>query len=193
MLNCYNTILMIWSTPPHTVELVESLAKEQGSLRYSGLINELLLQSGIEFEPVKYTLPAASQARVARLVQPVVTLGKDGSLIHPGDGLYVVNMRAFRRKEVSDEGRQTMIEAHALAEKLALTRGIFGEASRKSAELTLAQRIWPHFVSEYSLERLSHLEVLKDEAGRATDLSVKQKELVVGGLDQAIESLARFQ
>lgn len=166
---------MIWSQEAHSVKETKRLLRTMKLLRESGLVNDWLQAAGIDFEPVHYVAASLKdENKVAKkLVTPYATINEDGYLI--GESAFSIASWATVMKHFSNEVKQQFVEAHAIAERTALTRGLFTPSGRKVAEQLIAGAVPETFRDYYIQERLGYLHILQGEVERHDDLRQLEK------------------
>ncbi len=138
-----------------------------------------------DFEPVRFAVARS----VGKNVVPFVHLNHDGYLT--GDSFYLVYSAARKEPHYAPQTRTALHEAHALAERTALTRGIYTYNGRESSETLVAEGIPRHFRGFYVHERLGYLAVLEHEVQQSDELNRAERATLEQELDRTIDQLPK--
>ena len=182
---------MIWSIEESQVLEAQNRVEKAGLLEESNLAHEWLANSPNPvkaLEPVQYV---AAPYGAGKLITPFATLNQDGFL--EGDhAFFSIASAISREKHVSAAYKSGIRESHALAERTALTRGIFTPVGRSSAEIIIAEAIPAPHRKHYVNERLGYLAVLSHEANDSTAINPLEQRTIVQQLDFAALALQKL-
>lgn len=164
-----------------------------GALHASGKIHEWLDSHDAKkcddrsrsLEPVHFAIAKS----VGRTVVPFAHINHDGFLT--GESFYLVYSASRKQPYYASQTRTALHEAHALAERTALTRGIFTHNGREHSETLIAEGIPRQFRGFYVHERLGYLAVLQHDVEHSDELNRAERATLEQTLNRTIEELPK--
>lgn len=189
---------MIWTIPSKQFNTYAQRLEKGNMLRDTGIIHSWLQEyRDIDFEPAEYFIVPKGADKSGRIVHHITRLNRDGFLI--GRNLFGIYSPGAedREKTYSPETRDGFRQAHAIAERTALSRGIFTLHGRSTAEVAVAEGFRPNFRTAYVAERLQHLHFLAHEVEQAPNgddrlITQRQADAIGMQVQSAISSLETF-